>query len=138
MELFDVRNCQRKLAEHYQKTAKVPTTVWSSTYQVHLNQIYTRLSWVEEEQSPSGSSQKELNHYTQLLTEETQNGSPPKRVLVQGQTGIGKTTFVKKVLLDWSNLDEAKMEEDQKDALRKFELVVAVNLKEVSKCQTLG
>ena len=57
---------------------------------------------------------------------------------MQGQTGIGKTTFVKKVLLDWSNLDEAKMEEDQKDALRKFELVVAVNLKEVSKCQTLG
>ena len=55
---------------------------------------------------------------------------------MQGETGIGKTTFVKKLLVDWSNLEGAKMEEEQKDALRKFDLVLAVNLKEVSECQT--
>ena len=132
-----MKTCQRKLAEHYQKTAKVPTTVWSSVSQVDLNQIYTRLSWVKEEQTTAGSSKMELCHYTELFTEKNKNGVVPKRILVQGETGIGKTTFVKKLLVDWSNLEEAKMQDKQKEALRKFQLVVCVNLKEVSKCQTL-
>ena len=131
-----MKTCQRKLAEHYQKTAKVPTTSWSSVLQVDLEQIYTRLSWVKQEQTTAGSSQKELNHYTDIFTEKTANGVVPKRILVQGETGIGKTTFVKKLLVDWSNLEEAKMDEERKDALRKFDLIVSINLKEVSQCQT--
>jgi len=134
--MFDVKTCQRKIAEHYQKTAKVPTTAWSSVLQVDLEQIYTRLSWVKQKQTTAGSSQKGLNHYTEIFTEKTANGVVAKRILVQGETGIGKTTFVKKLLMDWSNLEEARMDEKQKDALRKFDLVVSINLKEVSKCQT--
>ncbi|KAL9979409.1 hypothetical protein ACROYT_G017071 [Oculina patagonica] len=137
VDSFDVKTCQRKLVEHYRKTAKVPTTVWSSAFQVDLDQIYTRLSWVKEEQTLAGTSKKELGHYTELFTEKTKNGAVPKRILVQGETGIGKTTFVKKLLVDWSNLEEAKMNEDRKDPLRKFELVLSINLKDVSKCQTL-
>ena len=134
--MFDVKTCQRKLAEHYQKTAKVPTTAWSSVLQVDLEQIYTRLSWVKQEQTTAGSSEKELDHYTEIFTEKTKNGVVAKRILVQGETGMGKTTFVKKLLVDWSELEEAKMDEERKDALKKFDLVLAVNLKEVSKCQT--
>jgi len=149
--MFDVKACQRKLAEHYQKTAKVPTTAWSSVLQVDLEQIYTRLSWVKQEQATAGSSQKkkeeqttagssprELNHYTEMFTEKTKSGVEAKRILVQGETGIGKTTFVKKLLVDWSNLQEAKMDEEREDVLRRFDLVLAVNLKEVSKCQTFN
>ena len=136
MNTFDLKTCQRRLSEHYQKTAKVPTTAWSSVLQVDLEQIYTRLSWVKQEQTTAGPSQKELNHYTEIFTEKNKNGDVAKRILVQGETGIGKTTFVKKLLVDWSNLEEAKMNEDRNDALRKFDLVVSINLKEVSKCQT--
>ena len=131
-----MKTCQRKLAERYQKTAKVPTTAWSSVLQADLEQIYTRLSWVKQEQTTAGPSQNELNHYTEIFTEKTKNGVVAKRILVQGETGIGKTTFVKKLLVDWSNLEEVKMDEKQKDALRKFDLVVSIDLKEVSKCQT--
>ena len=91
---------------------------------------------MKEEQTPAGSSQKEMGHYTEMFTEKTKNETAPNRLLVQGETGIGKTTFVKKLLVDLSNLDAAKMEQEQKHALRKFELVLAVNLKDVSKCQT--
>ena len=115
----------------------MPTTAWSSLLQVDLEQIYTRLSWVKQEQTTAGPSQKELNHYTEIFTEKAKYGIVAKRIFVQGETGIGKTTFVKKLLVDWSNLEEAKMGEEQKDALRKFHLVLAVNLKEVSECQTL-
>ena len=84
-DMFDVKSCQRKLAEHYQKTAKVPTTAWSSVLQVDLEQIYTRLSWVKQEQTTAGPSQEELiNHYTEIFTEKTKNGDAAKRILVQG------------------------------------------------------
>ena len=136
MEGFDVKTCRIKLAEHYKRTATVPTSVWSKTSPVDIHQIYTRLSWVKEEQTPAGSSQSELSHYTDVFTA-NKNGVVPKRILVQGQTGIGKSTFVKKLTVDWAELDDEKMEDKQKDVLKQFELLVAVNLKEVSKCQTL-
>ena len=90
---------------------------------------------MKEEQTTAGSSQKGLSHYTEIFTENTKNGVA-KRILVQGETGIGKTTFVKKLLMDWSNLQQAKVYEERNDALKKFDLVLCINLKEVSKCQT--
>ncbi|KAJ7381216.1 hypothetical protein OS493_004817 [Desmophyllum pertusum] len=98
VETFDLKTCQSKLAEHYQKTAKVPTTVWSSICQLELDQIYTRLSWVREEQTPAGSSQKELGHYTEMFTEKTKNGFVPKRILVRGPTGLVKLRSLKSCL----------------------------------------
>ena len=123
---FNVKNFRRKLAEHYQKPSKVHsilrTTVLPSGCQEDLDQMYTPLSWVKEEQFPAGSLQKELSHYTELFTEKTKNGAVPKRILVQGETGIGKTTFVKRLLVDWSDLINAKMTEaeEQEDTLKKF------------------
>ena len=114
----------------------MPTSVWSKTSPVDIHQIYTRLSWVKEEQTPAGSSRSELNHYTDVFSA-NKNGVVPKRILVQGQTGIGKSTFVKKLAVDWAELNDATTGDKQKDILKKFELYVFVNLKEVSKCQSL-
>ena len=91
---------------------------------------------MKEEQTPAGSSRSELDHYTDVFTA-NKNGVVPKRILVQGQTGIGKSTFVKKLAVDWAELDDATTGDQQKDILKKFELLVVVNLKEVSKCQSL-
>ena len=135
MKSFDLNSCRRKLEDHYQKTATVPTSVWSKKSVVDIHQIYTRLSWVKEEQTPTGRTLSELKHYTELFTA-NKNGVIPKRILVQGQTGIGKSTFVKKLLVDWVEVDKAAGDE-QAAVLKNFELVVAVNLKEVSKCQSL-
>ena len=135
-DIFDVKSCRSKLTEHYKRTATVPTSVWSKTSPVDIHQIYTRLSWVKEEQTPAGSSRSELNHYTDVFTA-NKNGVVPKRILVQGQTGIGKSTFIKKLAVDWAELDDATTGDKQKDILKKFELLVVVNLKEVSKIQSL-
>ena len=93
---------------------------------------------MKQEQTTAGPSQKELNHYTEIFTAKTKKGVVAKRILVQGETWIGKTTFVKNLLVDWSNLVEANcnMNEERNDALRKFDLVVSINFKDVSKCQT--
>ena len=135
MKLFDLNSCRSKLEDHYQQTATVPTSVWSKKSVVDIHQIYTRLSWVKEEQTPTGTTQSELKHYTELFTA-NKNGVTPKRILVQGQTGIGKSTFVKKLLVDWVGVNKGTGDE-QAAVLKNFELVVAVNLKEVSKYQSL-
>ena len=54
---------------------------------------------------------------------------------MRGQTGIGKSTFVKKLLVDWVDVNNETGDE-QAAILKNFELVVAINLKEVSKCQS--
>ena len=135
MKSFDLNSCRSKLEDHYQKTATVPTSVWSKKSVVDIHQIYTRLSWVKDEQTPAGTTQSELKHYSDLFTA-NKNGVIPKRILVQGQTGIGKSTFVKKLLVDWVEVNK-KTGDEKAAVLKNFELVVAVNLKEVSKCQSL-
>ena len=132
MATFDVETCQRKLREINVRTAKL---AWPSTCQMNLHLLDFRL--MKDEQTPAGSSRKELNHYTELFSEKTKNGAVPKRILVHGVPGIGKSTFVKKLLLDWSDPKKAKMDEKRKDALRKFELGLLIKLRKVSKCQTL-
>ena len=109
--------------------------MWCKKSVVDIHQIYTRLSWVKEEQTLAGTTQSELKHYSDLFNA-NKNGVIPKRILVQGQTGIGKSTFVKKLLVDWVEVNKAAGDE-QAAVLKNFELVVAVNLKEVSKCQSL-
>ena len=135
MKTFDLKYCRSKLEDHYQKTATVPTSVWCKKSVVNIHQIYTRLSWVKEEQTPAGTTQSKLKHYSDLFTAD-KNGAIPKRILVQGQTGIGKSTFVKKLLVDWVEVNK-ETGDKQTSVLKNFELVVAVNLKEVSKCQSL-
>ena len=135
MKSFDLNSCRSKLEDHYQKTATVPTSVWSKKSVVDIHQIYTRLSWVKDEQTPAGTTQSELKHYCDLFNA-NKNGAIPKRILVQGQTGIGKSTFVKKLLVDWVEVNKGTGDE-QAAVLKNFELLVAVNLKEVSKRQSL-
>ena len=114
----------------------MPTSVWSKKCPVNINEIYTRLTWVKEEQTPGGPSPALLNHYTDMFAENN-NGLPSNRILVQGETGIGKTTFVKKLALDWAELGDEKMTDKQKEILKKFELAVIIDLKKVSKHQSL-
>ena len=114
----------------------MPTSVWSKKCAVNIHEIYTRLSLVKEEQTPAGSSQAGLNHYTDMLTE-NKNGLPSNRILLQGQTGIGKSTFVKKLAMDWAELDENRLTDEQRAILKKFELAVIIDLKKVSKYQNL-
>ena len=133
-----MKTCRSKLAEYYKNSGTVPISVWSTLDPLDIHEMYTRLSWAKQEQNAAGPSQTELDHYGDLFAA-NESGTFPKRILVQGQTGIGKTTFVKKLALDWAelNLEDETADDKKAVALKKFELLVAVNLKEVSKHQSL-
>ena len=133
---FDTKACQDTLGEHYQSNAKVPNSVWSTRCNVDIHKIYTRLSWVREEQNASWSTRSKLSHYKDVFTE-NKYGVRPKRILVQGMAGIGKSTFVKKLAVDWAARNAEEGSDKWNDALKKFELVVIINLREVSRCGSL-
>ncbi|XP_068686911.1 NLR family CARD domain-containing protein 4-like isoform X2 [Montipora foliosa] len=103
---FSVEICGAKLRAHYKKTAKVPISAWSRSSRVDIDQVYTRLSVVKSKATLAGSEQSELGHYSNLFTP-IGKGNQPKRILVQGETGIGKSTFAKKLAVDWARLHEA-------------------------------
>ncbi|XP_068733956.1 NLR family CARD domain-containing protein 4-like [Montipora capricornis] len=133
---FGEEICRAKLQEHYIKTSKVRTSVWSRSSLVDIDQVYTRLSVTQRETTLTGSKQKKMAHYSDLFTP-IGKGINPKRILVQGETGIGKSTFAKRLAIDWARLDDTHTEDKQAAVLRRFKLVVFVDLKEVSKCQSL-
>ena len=125
---FDLETFRAKLADRYRRTATVPTSVWSTKSKEDIRQVYTRLSMKKEKQSVPVD-------YTELF-KKTKEGLFPKRILVEGQAGIGKSTFVKKLSLDWVEPDETSVSEER-NVLKKFELVLFIKLREVSHCDTL-
>ncbi|XP_068686174.1 NLR family CARD domain-containing protein 4-like [Montipora foliosa] len=135
-ESFSEEIYRAKLQEHYKKTSKVRTSSWSRLSLVDIDQIYTRLRVIQRETTLAGSKQSEMTHYSDLFSP-IGNGNNPKRILVQGETGIGKSTFAKRLAIDWARLGNTQTEDKQAAVLGRFKLVVFVNLKEVSKCQSL-
>ena len=105
-ESFSEETCRAKLQEHYIKTSKLRTSAWSRSSLVHIDEVYTRLCVTHRETTLDGSKQSKIAHYSDLFTP-IGKGNQPKRILVQGETGIGKSTFAKKLAVDWARLDEA-------------------------------
>ena len=112
----------------------MPTSGWSEKATVDIQQMYTQLSWVKREETSSGTSLTELKHYSDLFKADM-NGETPKRILVQRHMGIGKSTFVKKLAVDWAELE--KIGEEKSAALKNFDVVLAIELREVRECRDL-
>ena len=104
-ESFNEETCRAKLQEHYIKTSKLRTSAWSRSSLVHIDQVYSRLSVTQRETTSAGPKQFKIAHYSDLFAL-IGKGNQPKRILVQGETGIGKSTFAKKLAVDWARLDE--------------------------------
>ncbi|KAL9978643.1 hypothetical protein ACROYT_G016184 [Oculina patagonica] len=120
-ELF-VEECQKQLQSHYNTFSKVKIVPWEQSSAVHIDEIYTQLSWVRDERKPSGVTQEELEDYTDICKGDKHHPNP-KRILVFGRPGIGKSTFSKKTAFDWS--------QQEKRILMKFDLVLLVKLRDV-------
>ena len=76
-----------------------------------------------DEKKPSGVTQKKLECYTDIFGGGRLNHTP-KRILVHGRPGIGKTVFTQKATFDWS-------QHRCKGKLGRFDLVLLVKLRDV-------
>ena len=107
--------------------SKVKIIPWDESSAVHIEDIYTTLSWVRDVRKPSGVTQEELEDYTDIFKGDQRNPNP-KRLLVYGRPGIGKTTFSKKTAFDWS--------QKGKEILQKLDVVLLIKLRDV--CELKG
>ena len=102
--------------------SKVKIIPWDESSAIHIDDIYTTLSWVRDDRKLSGVTQEKLEDYTDIFKGDEHHPNP-KRLLVYGRPGIGKTTFSKKTALDWAKQREK--------ILKKFDVVLLIKLRDV-------
>ena len=102
--------------------SKVQITPWNPDDTVHIDEVYTNLSWLRDHKTPRGTSQKKLKDYGEIF-QDTDRFPNPKRILIYGRPGIGKTTFSQKIAFDWAN--------GRKEILKKFDVLLMISLRDV-------
>ena len=121
----EVEKCRRDLIKHYDEVlSEICTDIFNPNSQVAFDDIYTQLFLLKEE--PKEGSDKATdqpkrhwfssifdflgldvkNVQRQKLSDEdfyelTTPGKPPYRILIAGEAGVGKTTFLAKLTNDW-------------------------------------
>ena len=120
--------CQRQICSIYNSKNKVKIIPWDQSSGVHINDIYTQLSCFADDRKPSGVTQERLQDYTDIFSSR-KNYPKPKRILVYGRPGIGKTVFTQKTTYDWS--------QKRKEMLAAFDLVLHVKLRDVCDLQDI-
>ena len=119
-----LEECQKQLRSIYDtKYSTVKIVPWDQSSAVHIDKVYTQLSWLMDLKDPSGVTQKDLEHYTDIFDGGRLHHTP-KRILVHGRPGIGKTVFTQKAIFDWS-------QHRFKGNLGRFDLVLLVKLRDV-------
>ena len=73
-------------------------------------------------------TQVDLKEYTDIFNGD-EHYPNPKRILVYGRPGIGKTTFSKKTAFDWAK--------QRKEILKKFDVVLLIKLRDVCDLQDI-
>ena len=108
--------------------SQVRITPWDDDNTVDIDAVYTTLSWTRDVRTPSGTVKRDLDDYTDIFKgdERIEN---PKRILVYGRPGIGKSTFSQKLAVDWANR--------RKENLEGFELFLLIKLRDVGISQDL-
>ncbi|XP_030844763.1 uncharacterized protein LOC105441133 [Strongylocentrotus purpuratus] len=122
-----VLQCGEELKTFYrEKMCKIKPDPLDFNIIVEFQQIYTNLTLLRKEM---GTKRTEMPlDYTDLLTTQI-NGAPPKRLLVEGEGGVGKTTFCSKIAWDWVN---------GSPEFQCFSWVLVIPLRNVVKGQTIG
>ncbi|XP_071499945.1 uncharacterized protein [Diadema antillarum] len=112
-----VQQCKNDLVEFYRiRYSEVTVDPLDFSTSVDFDGIYTNLSLIDE----IDSKQKTPITYEDLLTKEVK-GSLAKRILIQGEGGVGKTTLCKKIAWDWC----------QGRILQDLEMVLVIPLRDV-------
>ena len=111
-----------ELQEYTEEAMKIEMAPWVQNHTVPMDELYTELTLAQIENKPTGPIPVKLDNYTQLFTEqektdqqETSNiqqnlsthrrksrRRKEKKILANGDPGMGKSTFGRKIAYDWA------------------------------------
>ena len=100
-------------------------TPWDPNNTMDIDEVYVQLTLLRDYRKLAGTTREELEDYSEIFAGHGHH-LIPKRILVYGRPGIGKSTFAKKLAVDWSR--------GNKEILKKFAVVLLIKLRDV--CNT--
>ncbi|XP_068753259.1 nucleotide-binding oligomerization domain-containing protein 2-like [Montipora capricornis] len=106
--------CQSDIIEAirqiYQKCEGVVCPVpWCEGFSFQLENIFTRLRIVAKEKT-RGTLTKEITNMTGIFTSH-EDCQHPRVVLIEGEPGMGKTTYCQKLAYDWATKQDREWDE---------------------------
>ena len=113
---------RRKYKRHEGWLAPFP---WCEDFQFQLSDIYTRLRMVSREKKARATGEQRVVETTEIFNPH-EECKQPRKVLIEGNPGMGKTTYCNKVAYDWAI--NIKSEED---CFPEFEMVLLLKCRDV-------
>ena len=103
-------------------------TPWNPDDTMDIDEVYVELSFLRDDRKLAGTEKEKLEDYTEIF-EGRGHHLFPKRILVYGRPGVGKSTFAKKLAVDWSR--------GEKKILNKFQVLLLIKLRNVCNIQDI-
>ena len=98
---------------------------WCEDFQFQLSDIYTRLRMVSREKKARATAQQRVVETTEIFNPH-EECKQPRKVLIEGMPGMGKTTYCNKVAYDWAiNI------KNEGDCFPEFDLVLLLKCRDV-------
>ncbi|XP_078600176.1 baculoviral IAP repeat-containing protein 1a-like [Branchiostoma floridae x Branchiostoma japonicum] len=128
-EDFPLAQCQDSLKSYFKsRLSYLHPLAWNETFTMKIEDIFTTVDLVTRTQQGGNIERRALPSTVDALTARS-DFPRPRRILIEGNAGIGKTTEVSKLAFDWA--------EGRSPVLEKYDLVFPIALRKVDESQSL-